>query len=335
MYNALIAKDATYAAKTGGGLISGINELDLLADGAIAIFTERNVLVTAATTAAALLGVQQFWVAVGSYQASPVDGVNKAYIRKSYSIDRDAYVQEYCAYVAPVLQRTIVGEDGAGNGDMNLPTTLIAGTTADISIVDTSDGTHQPNMVKHYDHVVTTIDTKQTVIQALADAINADPQSIVTATVLLNTGVKVGLQLDAKTLEGTFKVGTDETIRYADKFYDINGGLVVNYGKGTPAILSRLEKRGQIASQGSGNYQYLQNKFFAVDSVVGSTATYNTWNFMWTQEARANSITSMNVTEQESLLAVPSGAATLLAALTTIFGVLSLGQSTGSGSSSI
>jgi hypothetical protein len=335
MYNALIAKDATYAAKTGGGTITGINDLDLLADGALAIFTESNVLVTAATLASALVGVQQFWIARGSYQASPSSGALIPYIRKSYNVDRNAYVQEYCAYVAPVAQRTIVGEDGAGTGSMNFPLTLIAGSTAELSIVSTIDGTYQPNQVDHYDHVVTTTDTAQTIIQALVDAINADTDAVVTAVVILNTGVKVGIQLNAIGVENTFKVGTDEIIRDATKFYSTNGGLVVNYGKGTPPIISRIEQRSQITSQGSGNYVYLQNKFFKVNSVVDPAATYNTWNFQWTQEARANSIHSMNVTEQETLLAVPSTATALLAALTTIFGVLSLGQTTGSGSSSI
>lgn len=334
MYSALIAKDAVYAAKTGGGTITGINELDQLASGAIAIFTEDNRLITAATTPASIAGVQQFWVAVGSYQVNAA-GVSVPYVRKTFYIDRDAYVQEYCTYVAPVLQRTIVGEDGAGTGSMNFPVTLIAGTVASINIVDTTLGEFYPNQVEHYDHVVTTVDTAQTVIQALVDAINADSDSIVTATVILNGPTKVGIQLDAKTLEGTFKVGPSDIIANANVFYDTNGGLVVNYGKGTPAIMTQLEKRAQIASQGSGNYQYLQNKFFSVNSVVDPAATYNSWNFMWTQEARTNAINSMNVTEQEALLAVPSTATTLLGVLATIFGVVLLQQTTGSGSSSV
>jgi hypothetical protein len=334
MYRALIAKNIAYAAKVGGGTIAGINEIDLLDEGAVAIFTENNTLVTTATSVANLLGTQQFWMAVGAKQVNPKTGGVVPYIYKSYLIDRDAHIQEYCTYVAPVLQKVVIGKDGAGAGAMNFPT-LVAGDSAVINVIETSESEFQPGFTKRYEHIVTSTDTASTIIQSLVDAINNNDDSIVVASVLTNGGSNVGILLTAKTLEGTFTVGTDGIAFNATKAYSGGSASVVNYGKGTPTILFNLEKKSQINSQGNSNYQMYNEKFFGLSSLVNPSGTYNTWNFGWHQEARANGINHMSVTQQEVLLAVPSGATTLLANLVTMFGVLFLGQTTGSGSSSV
>lgn len=335
MYRALIAKNLAYAAKTGGGTIAGINEIDLLDEGAVAIFTENNTLVTTATSAANLLGTQQFWMAVGAKQVNPKTGAVTPYIYKSFLIDRDAHIQEYCTYVAPVLQKVVVGKDGAGAGAMNFPVSLVVGTSAVLNVIETTESEFQPGFTKRYERVVTVTDTTETIIQALVDAVNNDADAIVTASVLLNGPTKVGILLTAKTLEGTFKVGTDEIIFNATKAYSGGSATLVNYGKGTPKIVSALEGKSQINSQGNANYIQQNNLFFGLTSLVNPSGTYNTWNFGWHQEARANGINHMSVTQQECILAVPSDATTLIANLVTMFGVLFTGQTTGSGSSSL
>jgi len=62
MKEIVIAKAVTYSAKVGGGTISGYNEVNLLLPGAVAIFTEDEVLITTATLPAAIANVKQFYI---------------------------------------------------------------------------------------------------------------------------------------------------------------------------------------------------------------------------------------------------------------------------------
>ena len=60
----LVTKDVAYASNGAAGTISGMNEIDLLEEGAVAIFNDKNVLVPA-IPADTLDDSKYFIIAVG------------------------------------------------------------------------------------------------------------------------------------------------------------------------------------------------------------------------------------------------------------------------------
>ena len=306
MKQILVNKSIAYAAKVGGGTISGVNEIDLLDTGAVAVFTANNVLVTAANAAAVSPDVKEFYIAVGNQQN--VSGGSKTYI--STLIPRMLLDYRKQAYVAPVKEVQYIGSDGT-IGAFNMGT-LVAGTEAFVRITDTTPGLRTmgsvyENEIKRYATLVITGDTETTVANRLITAINADTDSIVVAAAV---GATTGIRLTAKEFGTTFNVSLDGVLIYATKETPTatlpGASVAVNYGKGTSTQMSALELQ-YSTERGNTNQIHLANYYYNVVSNIVSGATYDTYTYAWNGN-RNTALGKQETYRFELVVAMPAAA---------------------------
>jgi hypothetical protein len=308
-----------YAAKDGGGTISGYNEVDLLDTGAVAFFTEDGTLITTATTPASIANVKQFYATVGQVD---VDGNKIA--KRSQLIDRDAFHRSYCAYVAPVKQAKSIGFNGTA-GSLNLPGTLVAGTTAYFSVGIQYEGEEPHVGWGRYEYLVKTGDVEADVVAGLVAAINNDtnPYKKWTANAEGTTGVTVTADEYGKVLD----IAVDGILIDADR----STKTEITYGKGTPSQVKEYETLAAIEN-GDTNRVVLPQYFYSHPSQVDLAATYDLYTIQWKSEHRTSSFPKDGYIK-EFVLAIPDGAQE--DDINTIFTtILLFGPTTSSGSSS-
>lgn len=309
MKSIVIAKDSlAYAAKIGGGTISGINEVNLLADGAIAVFTDKSELITALNVAAILIDKKGVFYAVGSGSATTGAYVTTVTGRLGANYKK-------VAYVAPVKSKKYIGYDGATVGtSLNLPT-LIAGAEAFIKIIDTTKGLRTigsvySNEIKSYSYVLKTGNTDTIIINALVNAINNDPTSVVTAAVVSATPT-LGISLEHKEVGGTFTISLDGVLSSATKAEPegaiVGASVAMKYGEGTYAQILAQE---DLYSPGRGNTNkvYQPHLWYSAASMAVSGKTYDQYNVSWTGEHNRET-SSQSTTNQSIILALPVGVA--------------------------
>lgn len=318
MKQILIGKTGlAYAAKTGGGVISGVKEIGLLDTGALAIFTAAGVLVTTGNMSTTLDDQKSVYIAVGNQVAD-----SKSYITSM--IPRNSGTSfDIQSYVTPVKQRKFLGYDGTTAGTaMNLPS-LVAGDEAFIKIIDTTPGLRTIGAVDaqevfRYSTVVIAGDTATTLITRLVTAINdtLNQTGIVTATLI---GAGTGIQLDAIAYGTTFKIARDGILVGAT-IVEAEGttagiAVAVNYGKGTDTQILALEDTYSV-ERGNTNQIFIPQTFYTKNSLVTSGAKYDTYTIAW-NGSRTISTGRQDTSRFEIVVAIPN-AATQQAAWQTI-----------------
>lgn len=205
------AANATYLAKTGGGTCATLQEVVAsLAVGAIAIITDKQVLVTTATTAANIAGSNSFKIL---YRTS--DGV----LRNTPMISRGALWYGPLAAVAAVKRNQVIG--GTLIAAMNLPATLAVGDVATLIVTNTKYPQQSGNGdVKVYEVKAIAGDTFITLTTKLIAAVNADPQRIVDAVAIMDGLNVAGIRLTAVDFGSVFEVGSDGVLANAQKHRD-------------------------------------------------------------------------------------------------------------------
>lgn len=321
MTQLFVAKAAVaYAAKVGGGTISGANELDQLEIGALAFFTENGTLITGATTPASIALIKQFQIAVGEVNSNG-DNVTKT----SIMIDRNAFHRSYCPYAAPVFQQVAIGYNGT-TGTLGLPTTLITNTVASVSVGWQPEGT-EPNVPwRRYEHLVRPGDTDTILVQSLVDQINNDPSPYKKWTAaLIGTSPDLGIELTATEDGIVLYTAVDDLTAQATR--SIITDIV--YGKGTYQQVVAYEERARH-EEGDTNQVYYPNRFFKKPYQADPAAQYDTYTFEWHAEHRADTV--KNGFTPEAVIAIPDGAQR--ATIDTIINnILLLAPSTSSGGS--
>lgn len=308
MKQIIVTKSIAYGAKLGGGTISGINEINLLDTGAIAVFTENNVFVTAVNAASVMPDVKKFYIAVGNQQAL---ATSKTYI--TVPIPRLLTNYQKKNYVAPVKLVKYIGYDGTTVGTaFNFPT-LVAGEEAFIRITDTTAGLRTmgsvyENEVKRYSTLVKTGDTATLIANRLILAINNDTDSIVVAAAV---GATTGISLTAKNFGTTFSISLDgimtSTTVAQPEGSTVGVSVAINYGIGTEDEVTTLE---DLYSVERGNDNRLQNYgtgYYKVPSLITSGGTYDLYQISWFGK-RATSVGEQNTMAFEVIVAMPDGA---------------------------
>lgn len=301
MKQILISKNIAYAAKVGGGTIAGINEMNLLDTGSIAVFTDRNELLTAANAAATLLDRKKFYVAVGNVANS---SQSKTYI--SVPIPRLGTNYIKTAYVAPVKLVKYIGNDGTTAGtQLNYPT-LVVGDEAQIKITDTTLAFRSfATDFKRYNTVVKTGDTAALITARLVTAINADPDSIVVAAgVASNTGIS----LTTKDFSTTFDIALDGIIVNAtiEEPEGSNPGVsvAINLGEGSSDQMAALEL-AYSPERGNTNQLWQPQFWYQNQSLVINGVTYNVYTLTW-NGARDTALGRQETYMQEVKVVIPS-----------------------------
>lgn len=285
MKQILIGKQIAYAAKVGGGTISGINELNLLDTGAIACFAEDNTILTAAGVATELADKKRIYIAVGNQ----VD-VSRSFL--STLIPRSGVDYSKKAYTAPVLQKKFVGYDGTTAGtELALPATLEKGDEGQITIVNTTSGMRTIGTdIKRYTNNILAGETDgDAFIERLVAQINADPDRIVNA---VEIGTSDGISLEAIDGTTTFEVsvsGILENASIVEKGAAVEGVAVAPvFGEGTYDQVLALEDEYSVG-RGDTNRLELRSTWYSNHSLATSGLTYNIYTISWMGKRNHNS----------------------------------------------
>jgi len=312
MKQILIGRQIAYAAKAGGGTIAGINEINLLDTGAIAVFTDRNELITVANAGTILDDRKAVIIAVGNQ----VNTSSKTMI--TLPIPRIGTDYSYKAYTAPVKQVKYIGYDGTTGGTaLNYPT-LVIGDSSFMRITDTTEGLRNYGFdTKRYEVVVKGGDTAATITARMITTINNDPDSIVVAAgISSNTGIS----LTAKNFGETFDMSVSGILSNASLVEaegSITGVAVApTYGEGTYDSILSLEDLSNI-ERGDTNRLVQSNKWFSVASLAVAGLTYDMYTMYWSGK-RPSALVEQHTYNELVQVALPLGGTTPKTAFETI-----------------
>lgn len=299
-----VLKNVAYLAKTGGGTIANIGEVNLLADGAVAVFLTDGTMVagTGATPPqlAALNGdMKGFIVFVGAPAGS--EPLKSPIIQFGFDSSKQVYV-------APVKQEQTIGDSGAG-GSYNLPSPLVVGTEAFIRIQNLALGTLPAKEIYTFSTRVVTGDTATTIMTRLMNAINAHPlaKDLVTAAPT-SAGIANGLKISVDVDNTPIDIGLDGILADATLTTDGTGdSTVIVYSSGSDADITELWNDYK-AELGDTSQLELQNQLFTRANPVVAGATYTTYQIR-SSRSRGNGIgANVGITNHLTELAVPAGA---------------------------
>lgn len=324
MNELLVVKDVLLNSKIGGGLISGINEINQLAAGALAIFDDKNNMLTAANVVATLAAVpnkKSIYFAVGSGDATLGAKISQP-VRRMPVKNVETKV-----YTAPVLRAISIGLDGTGS--MNIATP-VAGTFAYLRIVDTAQDNINLIRAERYSYEVKIGDTAALIVAGLIAACNANLSSKYTVTVI---GSNTGILVTAKNFGDNFEIGLDGIISGATVQDDgSNSSTLIEYGSGTSTELLAIESEFN-SEDGHTSRLYLDAQYWKKPSDVVVGATYDMWNIQWA-EYHTSPVNTSPASNKQIIIAIPTSPATFVAAtfasiLAQAFGVNSINSETG------
>lgn len=265
MEELLVTKNLAYAAKTGGGTIAGITEIELLAIGAIAIFSaENNTLITSTTDADVLNSFKQFRFALG--MEDPKKGTQQVYWSQPFGlVDRTAspLVTDYSA---PTKQVSYLGNN-TSSGSLNLPGTLEVGSLAMISIIQKEYNSPFERTKINIEYLVKTGDTATNVVNGLVTKLNSRAGDIIVASAV---STNQGIKLEAVDLAKPFEITFDGILANAS----FSTTVTPKAGSGVPTNLIELEN-SLLVNRGFHNKVMLPQLHFAYKTNIDTTATYD------------------------------------------------------------
>lgn len=325
----ITTKAVAYLAKTGGGSVANMNELHLLADGAIALIDDKSTIIPSNVSAANIVATKAFRIVRG--------GANGKY-KMSGWIDR-ASPRRKTVGAAPVKRVLQLGKNTTGS--MNYPSPLIVDSFASIHIVrvndlnDTGFFTREvaSQRIRRYSTKVQVGDTAVAITNRLIAQVNADPNGWVVAAGIDDAGSNNGIGFTAKEFGFSFTVSGADIIANATR----HPGTALNYGKGTYSQLKRLENNDDIrtgrgsAAQPFASLMYTATS--AVDELFANKADTDTpldlWHFDVFLESNSG-IAPMNVAINEIVVSFVNGSA-VLTTFETMLGQLMLTPDAGTG----
>lgn len=327
MQNLLVLKDTLYQGKRGGGTIAGLHELNLLLPGGCVITADETI-VTAATTVGNLEGKESFAIYVG-VDTADTSLSNQYATLKSPLISRSAFSRYKRAYAAPTAKVITVGETGT-NG-LNLPGTLTVGSVATLRIIRNVIAPGSPLNSRMFhtanandsisiEYRVKSNDDEADIVAGLVAAVNAHPNNQGANSWIV--AAAVGTPNDAFTLTGdlfqNFYVAVDDLLVNAV----VATTTPIGEGNGHWSQIAELENN-YAPVMGDTNWRTNPSGWKIPRQTVAG-ATYVTYSFGWNTQSRQAVGSNGDTWDHDFILAVPSGATTLITALDTIFGVLFL-----------
>lgn len=305
----LIGKSTAYAAKRGGGTVTTINEINDLADGSVAIFGEHDNIINAA---ADFLDSKWFKIAVG--------GATTKKMRLSKRIYRRGASFSGYAYVAPVNERIFIGDDGSTTYDLNLPSTLVVGSVAEIRIEEFTETNRNLRKYQSFEYMVKTGDTDATIINALVALNNARTDRLVDMTAVSTSGANQSIKLDVIDNATKVKVFVGGILENAPVItkgkYAASNAVAFNPGVGTYAQILALEKKC-LLNEGDENSQAWRTEMFSYAYQADADTTYEQFVMNWNVE-KEYPTTKVNAVPQWLTLAYPTSG-TALSTLRTLF----------------
>ncbi len=316
----LIGKNVAYGLLRSGATIASFNDINNLADGAVAIFNDDNHYVDAA---ADLLDSKFVWIAVG--------GATNKKTRLSKKIYREGLRVLGRAYVAPVLERMFIGDNASSTYDLNLAT-IVAGQDYSVVVEQRTEVNMSQRSKKTYTYVAKTGDTKAIIAAAIAALITADADALVTCTVIGTT--YTGLRFDFLNVE-PLAIYPQNYLADAPVFTYTSSvttnTIAPNPGCGTAAQVLALEQAAML-NEGDGNTIAWNDEMFSYADQTDADATYTQWALSWSPVGEYPA-GRFNAVPQWLTLALYTGAsqnstiATLMAAIVSTGVAASLSES--------
>lgn len=299
-----------YAYKTAGD-IAGYNELNLLADGALACLLSDGTLVDDTLPN---VTTSEIYFALGRTSNGPL---------VTPLIDIASMAYKKTAYTAPAAQIMVIGSttDQGTTYNLNLSTPVV-GTTASITIIDETKTFDNRTREKEYQYVVKTGDTVALIAAGIIAKINADATGIVTAA-MVDTTNSDGFKLTADTAGNKFNVtcggilANADVLGYNEIVFAGTAGITAgpttslavvaanNIGQGTPAQIAELEADFST-EMGNTGLQDRGVSLYTTASRVVAGATYVQYNITWTKPDNNPILPKLPVVQQ-LVIAVPSG----------------------------
>jgi len=273
--------------------VTDINDVNSITEGALAIFTDKNVLLTVGNVVASMSDVKSI------RYVTKYDGTmhwSNEIVREHASVD----AQASRVAVKPIIY---VGNDLA-TGALNLPGTLIPGTIAFIRIVKEIPIREVGLEKQRFEYVVKTGDTAATVLTAIVAQINGRSDRFVDAAVV--TG-NVGIKLTVRDDDTAVTVGLDGIFGNSTVIKDgTSNSIALDYGAGTFKQIQELE---EFYSPSSGNTSkmYLASYYFSRQNVAITGLAYDTYTINFQRRHMSASSTEF-ATNQVLVVAMPKGA---------------------------
>ena len=297
MNRIFVLKDVAYAAKQGGGVISGYKEINLLTQGALAFFTERGVLLTAANAAATLPDVKTIQIASG--RANDTSLISEVPRR-----DVNINLGSFRAFVKKVIT---VGA---------LP--VVDNEEGSIKVSDiTYTSKYQVRSQTGSDYK-TTGKTVEASIDSVVSKLNASSSFIVATKT--GSSPDFSITLTPKDEDVDIDVALSGSFALAPKV--ISTAPV--YGSGRGQDVAQMEKDFSPET-GNGNYTDLTDLWNTTPLEAVSTASYDLITILWEGQHESPTV-SKKVMKNRAIISTINGAAagqaaaTLMTLIALIFG---------------
>lgn len=312
MKQILITKGTIDYAATTGAALTGANNVDLIADGALICVESNGTLVDGTTPT---ITQDAIYFVMGRTGKAPLITPH---------IDIASLSYNKLAYTAPVAKIMVVGSptNGGTTYNLNLPSSPTVGTVASIMLIDETKPHEDRTREKVYEYQVRSGDTAASVAAAIIAKINADANKVATAAEV-DTNNHDGFTLTATTAGNDFNVSCDgilinaDILGYNELLVAGTAGLTAgvisltspvtknNIGQGTSAQILEAELDFSTEMGNTGLQSRGVNLFnFNQRTVAG--ATYVQYELTWTTPSDNPLIPKANMTQSLSI-AVPSG----------------------------
>lgn len=312
MKNIIITKDLALNAG-----ITSINDVNLLTEGALAVFDDKNRMLTAVNVVANMAdskAVKYVTKYGGSMHWS--NSIVREHARVEAQPSRTA--------VKPVI---FIGNDGS-TGSLNLPSTLVSGMIAHIRLVKEIPIREVGTEKQRFEYTVKNGDTPAIVVAALVAKINAKSERFANAVMI---GAGLGIQLTVVDFDTVITVGLDGILEDANKIKDgTSNSVALDYGAGTFSQIEELEETYSTRS-GNTNKIELASYFFKRQNVAVVGTLYDTYTINHDRFHSSPTATE-HATNQTLIIAIPDGAsmqADLETIQTAVYGLAGGNEETG------
>lgn len=285
MNRLFVLKDVAYATNKTGGTISSINEIDQLAQGALAVFTDRGTLIDITSSSAILTAtndVKVLQMVVGRAEDSQVIQVPKGLVN-------DITVASYKAAVKQTTTITISSSIENGEGGLlfqdNTFTSRYSTRRKDVSLIKKAT-----QSVQDY-------------VTAIVDSIN-ESNWLEASSAVATGGFEITVEVKGETADDfrtIFNVAKDgilaDAVIVSENF---------EYGQGLGSDVLQLEKDFSV-EEGNGNYIEYGTEHYSRSFETVASLNYDIVNILW-EGTHSSPTRSHNVMKNRLALASVNGA---------------------------
>lgn len=262
MNKLMVLKDVAYAAKTGGGTITGYKDADALAPGAIAFLDDKGALITSVNAETTVNATKYFTAIVGRTGDTLIVPIIP---REKISLTKTASV----AAVKPVYT---LGGTASGT---TLPFTSTGEVTIDISD-STLTNRHFTRSVRVSVTKLAT-NTNENFVDKVVAKINAFPNSFVTAAKVKDGGsTYFGITITPKENNVSLQISTVGMW----EGYLASATTALVHSVGTGADILQLEKDFSV-EEGNGNYIDYTEAHYKRAFEANASANYDLVDLVW------------------------------------------------------